>query len=151
MWHYQPFGSELDETSAVPFHKLSQWLTYSLLDRFVADGFSITHLDQLTGLAEYRNGGLFVDQGVLSLRDTSLLEVAHPPSSEFIIEWRALTIVLLDKIAESIRTLRGKDAQALPLVKVLEGGTWRAGRIVAKEKRGDGAPPIRIESDGTVF
>ncbi|MEE2961070.1 MAG: DUF1688 family protein [Myxococcota bacterium] len=151
VWHYRPFGSDLNETSAVPFHKLSQWLTYSLLDRFVAEGCSITHLDQLTGLAEYRNGGLFIDQGVLSLRDTSLLEVAHPPSSEFIIEWRALTIVLLDKIAESIRTLRNKDAHALPLVKILEGGTWRAGRIAAKEKRDDGAPPIRIESDGTVF
>jgi len=34
---------------------------------------------------------------------------------------------------------------------VLEGGTWAAGRIIAREKRADGGPPFQISSDGTVF
>ena len=48
----------------VPFHKLSQWLTYSLLEPFMETlHLTFDGLELLTGLAEYRNGGLFVDFG----------------------------------------------------------------------------------------
>jgi hypothetical protein len=43
------------------------------------------------------------------------------------------------------------SAAELPLAKVLQGGTWSAGRRIAREKRPDGTPPIAIDSDGTVF
>lgn len=44
------------------------------------------------------------------------------------------------------------SAVELPLVKILEGGTWTAGRRIAKDRRPDTAgPPIVIISDGTVF
>ncbi len=39
----------------------------------------------------------------------------------------------------------------MPLAKVLEGGTWRVGRRIARELRRNGEPPIRVASDGTVF
>jgi len=60
-------------------------------------------------------------------------------------------VALLDRLAEQVRARLGLDAAALPLVKVLEGGTWSAGRQIARSLRPDGAPPIRIVSDGTVF
>jgi folate-dependent phosphoribosylglycinamide formyltransferase PurN len=47
--------------------------------------------------------------------------------------------------------IAARDAGTLPLVKVLEGGTWAAGRRIARERRPDGAPPLAIVSDGTVF
>ena len=56
----------------MPFHKLSQWLTYSLLEPFGWAGVAVTDLDELTGLPEYRNGGLLLDTGVLRLRDPAL-------------------------------------------------------------------------------
>ena len=43
------------------------------------------------------------------------------------------------------------DAEQLPLAKVLEGGTWAAGRRIARERREGGGPPLTIVSDGTVF
>ncbi|MBW4463039.1 MAG: URC4/urg3 family protein [Nodosilinea sp. WJT8-NPBG4] len=139
-------------SNLVPFHKLSQWLTYSLLEPLQDLGLTITDLDQLTGLAEYRNGGLFIDCGVLSLKDPTAAETAHAPGSPLIVEWRALTLCLLDDLAAHIRqTLGVVDATALPLVKILQGGTWTAGRQIAAEKRPDGAPPIHLASDGTVF
>ena len=59
-----------DATSGlVPLHKLSQWLAYSLIEPLQAAGIEVTDIDGLTGLAEYRNGGLLVDTGVLVLRD----------------------------------------------------------------------------------
>jgi hypothetical protein len=106
---------------------------------------------ELTGLPEYRNGGLFLDAGVLSLVEPRAAELEHAVSSELVIEWRALTVSLLDVLADLVRRQLGLSAEQLPLAKVLEGGSWRAGRAIAKELRPDGGPPLRIDSDGTVF
>jgi hypothetical protein len=149
VWPYPPLGEGLK--GLVPFHKLSQWLTYSMVDPLVELGVKIEGFDKLTALAEYRNGGLLVDSGILELRDPSLLSKSHHPSSELVIEWRALTIVLMEKLATGVRSILGKTESELPLGKVLEGGTWWAGRKIAAHKRLDGGPPIQIESDGTVF
>jgi hypothetical protein len=135
----------------VPFHKLSQWLSYSLLEPLQELGLEITGLDELTGLPEYRNGGLCLDLGLLEAKDSAILQEWHSPGSELIVEWRSLTVSLLDRIAATIRQQLNLTATQLPLVKVLQGGTWTAGRRIAAELREGGVPPIQIESDGTVF
>ena len=116
-----------------------------------AAGLDVTDIDGLTGLAEYRNGGLFVDAGVIRLRDPR--EDGHPHSvdSFLIVEWRALTVALLDRIAPLVRDRLDVSAPDFPLTKMLEGGTWAAGRRLAYARRVDGSPPIQIVSDGTVF
>lgn len=141
-----------DETNGlVPFHKLSQWLTYSLVEPLEEASIRVSGLQELTGLAEYRNGGLFIDLDVLALKDPRAQEQSHDVASELVVEWRALTIGLLDRLAPLVRSELGMDVDSLPLAKILEGGTWSAGRRLAFERRPSGAPPIRISSDGTVF
>jgi hypothetical protein len=135
----------------VPFHKLSQWLVYSLIEPLAAAGFTITDIDGLTGLAEYRNGGLFLDTGVIVARDPELSRRALDPFAEEVVEWRALTVVLLDRLAERVRERLGVAAAEFPLAKVLEGGSWAAGREIAAERRPDGGPPLLVAGDGTVF
>jgi Protein of unknown function (DUF1688) len=151
VWFHSALPDRGIGSQLVPFHKLSQWLTYSLLEPLQELGLEITHLDKLTGLSEYRNGGLCVDLGLLQPKHSGVLKEVHSPDSEVIVEWRSLTIILLDRIAATIRQKLGMDAQLLPLVKVLEGGTWAAGRKIAAELRPGGTPPIQILSDGTVF
>ena len=106
----------------VPFHKLTQWLTYSLVPVIEKGmGWEVVGMEDMTGLPEYRNGvlhfsdeirklmthlgGLFVDFGVLQLKesvqqaapkaagtsDLPIFDSSHPA----IIEWRALTVILL--------------------------------------------------------
>jgi hypothetical protein len=141
-----------DATSElVPLHKLSQWLTYSLIEPLQQAGFTVTDIDGLTGLAEYRNGGLFVDGGVLVLRNNEDATRAHQVDSALVVEWRALTVALLDRLALAVRTKLNKKAAALPLAKILQGGTWAAGRELAFARRADGSPPIKVISYGTVF
>jgi hypothetical protein len=141
-----------DATSGlVPLHKLSQWLAYSLIEPLQTAGVAVIDIDGLTGLAEYRNGGLFIDTGVLALRDPSDAAREHDVASPLVVEWRALTVALLDRVADGLRRRLDLDAAALPLAKVLEGGTWAAGRAIARERRPDGAPPLKVVSDGTVF
>jgi hypothetical protein len=141
-----------DATSGlVPLHKLSQWLAYSLIEPLQWAGIAVTDIDGLTGLAEYRNGGLFIDTGVLVLRDPADAAREHDVGSTLVVEWRALTVALLDRLADVLRLRLNMDKTSLPLAKVLEGGTWSAGRRIAREKRADGAPPLKVISDGTVF
>jgi hypothetical protein len=135
----------------VAFHKLSQWLTYSLLEPFEWAGAQVTGIEALTGLPEYRNGGLLLDGGVIVPRDAGFAAQVYTPADEWVIEWRALTVSLLDELAPLVRGELGVSADALPLACILEGGTWAAGRQIALERRDGGAPPVRIDSDGTVF
>ena len=135
----------------VPFHKLSQWLAYSLVEPLEAAGLHVGGLDGLTGLAEYRNGGLFLDCGVILPRDPSLLARPLDAASEPVVEWRALTVALLDRVAPEVRRRLGKSAAEFPLACVLEGGSWAAGREIAFERRPDGSAPITVVSDGTLF
>lgn len=153
VWVYNPLkkigqpGSDL-----IPFHKLSQWLLYSLLEPLEMAGIHFDDLNIPTGLAEYRNGGLFIDSGVLEPKQPSLVySKEYEIGSELVVEWRALTICLLDIVAEEIRLALGKDKNELPLARVLQGGTWQAGRLIASQKRPGGPPPISVRLDGTVF
>jgi hypothetical protein len=135
----------------IAFHKLSQWMTYSLVEPLLEAGLKVTGAEKLTGLAEYRNGGLILDFGLITAKNPSDLQKSWKPEEDFIIEWRALTVCFLDLIGEAVQKNLGKTPQEFPLAKVLEGGTWWAGRKIAAEKRPGGGPPFQIISDGTVF
>jgi len=135
----------------VPLHKLSQWLAYSLIEPLEAAGIEVVDIDGLTGLAEYRNGGLFVDCGVLTLADPDDAGRAHHVSDPLIVAWRSMTVALLDRLAPKVRDLLGVSEASFPLARMLEGGSWAAGRRIAAEKRAGGGPPFNIISDGTVF
>jgi hypothetical protein len=151
VWQHSKLNSSDHLGSLVPLHKLSQWMTYSLIEPILEAGFEVTGVEELTGLAEYRNGGLMVDSGLLSLKNESDAQKEWPPESDLIIEWRALTVFLLDQIGKEVCKKLNKTPQDFPLAKVLEGGTWWAGRALAQEKRDGATPPLKIKSDGTVF
>jgi hypothetical protein len=147
-WRHPAAGGEGPGAGWVPFHKLTQWLAYSLFEPFEWAGVRVLRMDALTALPEYRNGGLLIDTGVLALRDPAASARSWPVDSDLVVEWRAATVTLVDEVAAQVRKLLA--APALPLAGVLEGGTWAAGRRLAAERR-DGAPPLTVDSDGTVF
>ncbi|CEH14838.1 hypothetical protein CBOM_02656 [Ceraceosorus bombacis] len=157
---------QTDPACVVPFHKLTQWLCYSIVEPLEKVlGWQVIGKEAQTGLPEYRNGGLLIDLGVLvprpALYQAGSCELKGEggggggiptlkPSHQAVIEWRSLTVVLLDRIADGIRHQLGLSSSQLRLAQVLESATWKGGREIAKQKR-DGAPPITIDSDGTIF
>ncbi|HXA39475.1 MAG TPA: DUF1688 family protein [Phenylobacterium sp.] len=150
-WRHPAIRRDDPSDGFMPIHKLSQWLAYSLIEPLEAAGIAVVDIDGLTGLAEYRNGGLFVDTGVLALADPQAAGRPNPVEGPLVVGWRALTVALLDAIAPMVRERLGVAAEAFPLARVLEGGTWAAGRRIARRLRADGGPPIAVVSDGTVF
>lgn len=133
--------------SIVPFHKLTQWLTYSLMvpmQKLANVHFVGTEL--MTGLPEYRNGGLLVDTGLLTLKEADAIrgleqyqmnatrqgqpkmEVVplFTADDDVIVEWRALTVGFLDELLVEVNTLLGlKGDDKLSLAQMLEAGTWK--------------------------
>ena len=150
-WRHPAIRRDDATDGLVPIHKLSQWLSYSLVEPLQRTGLEVIDLDGLTGLAEYRNGGLFMDLGVLALKDPADADRPWPVSDPLVVAWRAMTVALLDRIAPLVRAELGVTPEAMPLASVLEGGTWAAGRRAAAERRPGGGPPLTILSDGTVF
>jgi len=149
-WQHSAVRADGPSDGWVPFHKLSQWLTYSLLEPFHWSGVKLLGIDKLTALPEYRNGGLLLDTGVLRLREPEAAQQVWHPGDEIIVEWRALTVSVLDELAVAVRSELAVSADHKPLACVLEGGPWAAGRESAQRLRG-GLPPLQVHSDGTVF
>ncbi|KAF9984828.1 hypothetical protein BGZ65_012516 [Modicella reniformis] len=155
----------------VVFHKLSQWMTYSIMEPLeTLLNVEWEHANLLTGLPEYRNGGLLIDLEFMTLKpkeeERGLVNYKHnalkpgqpavevvptfEPSDPVIIEWRAMTVATLDRIAVEVRKLL--NLPNLTLAQVLQGGTWNAGREIASVSRPNTkGPPIAILSDGTLF
>ncbi len=150
-WRHPAIKRDDPTDGLVPLHKLSQWLAYSLIEPIQEAGIHVSEIDGLTGLAEYRNRGLFVDTGAMRLKDSAAANRAHQIDSPLVVEWRALTVALIDRIAPLVRDRLGLRANAFPLARLLQGGTWAAGRRLARQMRPDASPPIRVISDGTVF
>lgn len=150
-WPHPALADDSPADAYVPLHKLSQWLTYSLLEPLQNAGICVCDTHELTGLAEYRNGGLFVDMGVLNPRDPAALSKTYGVADPFVVGWRALTVALLDRLAPLVGARLGLTPDQFPLAKLLEGGTWAAGRRIARQRRAAGGPPFHVKSDGTVF
>ncbi|KAL4962441.1 URC4/urg3 family protein [Aspergillus stella-maris] len=158
-------ASEPSETATIqPFHKLTQWLAYSLkvpFERLLGTTWDNAHLG--TGLPEYRNGGLFVDMGVLKLKPEALERglknsgtkdglPCFGAGDDEIVEWRAMTVALLDVLHERILNNDKFGDVKLSLPQVLESGSWKAGREIAAEKRPNTkSSPILNSGDGTLF
>jgi hypothetical protein len=154
-------GSQDAADNIQPFHKLTQWLTYSLMVPFQRVlGKQWVNAESLTALPEYRNGGLFVDLGVLCLKQKSLEQglaasggdlPLFDAGDDVIVEWRAMTLVLIDQLYAKIQSRMG-DGVELTMAQLLEAGTWKSGREVAAQRRPQTkSSPILIKSDGTLF
>ena len=109
-----------------------------------------------TGLPEYRNGGLFIDTGVLSLKPelaTTLSGDVLPTfdsTDDVIVEWRAMTVALLDELHRIIQ--QRMPGVYLSLAQVLEAGSWKSGRELAAQLRPETkSSPILLAGDGTLF
>jgi hypothetical protein len=151
-----------DSTAGIqPFHKLTQWVAYSLIVPFQRVlGMQWVNDESLTCLAEYRNGGLFIDLGALSLKKEALergLKTSgqqlplFDAGDDVIVEWRAMTVALLDILYPMILARMDKGVH-LTMPQLLGSGSWKSGREIAAQRRPETqSSPILVQTDGTLF
>lgn len=157
-------GTEVTVSDSIqPFHKLTQWLGYSLTVPFVRIlGLKVVNEQLGTGLPEYRNGGLFIDLGALTLKadvaeantDRAAGETLprFSPTDDAIVEWRAMTVALLDELFILVSAAFAEKGTRLSMAQMLEAGTWKGGRELAAELRPlTKSSPILLNGDGTLF
>lgn len=131
----------------VPFHKLTQWLCYSvMIPMQKLMNIHFAGADLLTGLPEYRNGGLLIDMGLIALKDHDLergvqayrenAQIRGQPNVEVvplfsadddvIVEWRAITVGFLDDLLMEVNGQLGLVGEnQLNLAQMLEAGSWK--------------------------
>jgi hypothetical protein len=153
-WPLSTMPANAPWETIVPFHKLTQWLCYSLMQPMIkVMKIHFAGAELMTGLPEYRNGGLFIDTGVLSLKKADMdrglqnytinaekegkkaLEVVptFAPDDDVIVEWRAVTVCFLDMLLEQVnKSLNLNGADKLSLPQMLEAGSWKVCSIFHK-------------------
>jgi GTP cyclohydrolase II len=145
------------------FNKILQWINFSVIDYYEKfTNIEIIQTDILLPLSEYRNGGLLIDENIISLKNSlnpkcdcdcciptqnNTLDKKLKANSPIIIEWRAITINLLKKLFIKIKPI----FKNLTISQFLENGSWIAGRKIAYKKRDSGNPPLNILLDGVYF
>lgn len=127
----------------VPLHAQAIALSVAAFDALENAGYTVSQPGALPGVADERTGGLFVDGGVLVPKYMEVREIAHAPGDEVIVEWRALTVALLDVLAKDVRQVLNRSSTSLPLASLL-GQAREAGRAIAAERRPGGGSPIRV-------
>lgn len=164
VWPCKAIGGD---DNLVSFHKLSQWLIYSIIEPMEKLlGATIEGTDLLTPLPDYCNGGFLIDTGFLTLKpvdyergiknyhansllpDQPKIEVApmFEMSDPVVTEWRALTVAYLDLVTERVRQSFRLSKKLLSLSQLIQGGTWSAGRELAEISRPNThEPPIVIK------
>jgi hypothetical protein len=111
--------------------------------------------EMMTGLPEYRNGGLLVDTGLLTLKKKEYDEgiVAYKmnadykgtpsaevvplfePADDVIVEWRAVTVGFLDELLVEVNKRLSLTAdESLSLAQMLEAGTWKVGPFLPNSR-----------------
>ncbi|MDN3721780.1 DUF1688 family protein [Roseibium salinum] len=120
----------------VPFHLAAQEMVYSLVEPLAWAGLEVSGLEDLTAPADHAHAALFVRSGVLTLRNGDA-DLPGEAERDRMIELRAVSAALTDRLAEMLRReLEVPDAQ-LPLTCILEGGTSRAGSRILQQGGGD--------------
>jgi hypothetical protein len=149
VWRHAAAGGDGPSEGLVPIHRAAQLVALSLVEPLEEAGHTVADLEDLTALPDAWSGGLLVDAELLVPKLEGTVAVVHAASSPLVVEWRALTVSLLDRVAEAVRAELGVSPEALPVARLLP-AVRQAARSAARDRRGSAAPPIRVAGDGVL-
>ncbi|POF34427.1 DUF1688 family protein [Roseibium marinum] len=141
---------EEESVIVVPFHLAAQEMVYALVEPFAWAGLEVAGLEDLTAPADEIHAALFVHTGAMAVR-TAADELTFQEERDRMIELRAVSSALTDRLAELLRRELEVPADQLPLTCILEGGTHRAGRRILERGAGDLSKLGKFMNPGPVF
>lgn len=126
----------------VPLHGPALRALQALLEPLQAAGIEVTGVELLPGPSDPRAAGLLLEAGVLVPRARPAAGRTLKPADEWVIEWRAATVSLLDELAVLVRAESRLDATALPVARLLD---------ALPTASGTDHPPVTLAGAGTLL
>ena len=128
----------------------AQEMVYALVEPFAWAGFEVADLELLTAPADDTHASVFTESGVLKIKDGPQTPTEDSVRDRMV-EIRAATLALTDRLADLLRRELDVPAEQLPLTCILEGGTCRLGTRILEEASGKNEKLGRYLNPGAVF
>ncbi|MCB2055229.1 MAG: DUF1688 family protein [Geminicoccaceae bacterium] len=135
-----------EHAGLVPLHAARQQLVLDLSDPLAEAGVTMVNLQALTASATAASCDHMLTLGLVVPRHAAVGRLVHPMGSDIAVELRALTVALVDRLADRVRQTLDIEAGRLPAVAMMVPIAQRAA-----EKRdaagGDRRPGVAFAED----
>jgi hypothetical protein len=119
VWRHPLAWAEDRSRELVPFHAFLVSLTLDLVEPLQEAGVRLAELDQLPVPAGRRLAGQMLRLGLVRARHAAVARLRHPAGSDIVVELRALSVALADRLVDRLRAELGRTVHDLPVVRIV--------------------------------
>ena len=119
VWRLPGLVPDLGQGDLVPFHAVLQALLLAMVEPLDETGLAFVDETQLGVPATAALARQMLRLRLLRPRHAAVTRLVHPPGSDIVVEMRALSLGLVERLGEQARARLGVDAKALPNVRLL--------------------------------
>ncbi|MBD8892340.1 DUF1688 family protein [Roseibium litorale] len=139
-WQHSWLVLDEEAPGLVPFHLPAVQIAYSFIEPLAWAGVLVSGLEELPGLADLNHVFFFLETGALRVLPSQDAGAGSPQAAvDLMIELRAMSLVLLDKLAALLRERLEASVEELPLTCLMAAATVPASRELA------GKNPAQLE------
>ena len=120
VWRHPLAWAEDRSRELVPFHSLLLALVLDLVEPLEEASAPLADLDQLPVPADRVLAAQMLRLGLVRSRHPAVARLRHPPGSDIVVELRALSVALCERLADRLRAELGRTAHDLPVVQIVE-------------------------------
>ena len=146
VWRREGIAANQPHSGLVPFHALGQHLVLDLLEPMLESGIRMTELEQLTAPATRMLCNQLLALGLVRPRHAAITRLAHPPSSDIVVELRCLAVALMDRLADRVRAHLDLPVERLPVIRLLGPVARLAKERIERASPAHASPSIAIAS-----
>jgi len=130
VWRHPLAWAEDRSREIVPFHCLLLALVLDLVAPLEEAGRGLEQLDQLPVPADRALATTMLRLGLVRPRHAAVARLRHPPGSDIVVEIRALSLALAERLVDRLRAELGRTVHDLPVARIVEplaqlAGKWR--------------------------
>jgi len=119
VWRHPLAWAEDRSRELVPFHALLLALTLDLVEPLQEAGQPLVDLDQLPVPATRALASDVLRLGLVRTRHAAIARLRHPPGSDIVVELRALSVALADRLVDRLRAELNRTVHDLPVARLI--------------------------------
>ena len=120
VWRHPLAWAEDRSRELVPFHSLLLALVLDLVEPLEEAAAPLGDLDLIPVPADRVMAAQMLRLGLVRTRHPAVARLRHPPGSDIVVELRALSIALCERLVDRLRAELGRTVHDLPVVRIVE-------------------------------